>query len=197
MIKVFGDSHALMFGPEFGVHCGAITAYNLDNKHNDLIFPLLKKHNVIKRPIEKVGFLFGEVDCRLHIYNLHMTTGEEITNLIYNAVEKYMNYLIMLEEEKICEPVVYCLVPTGIQDNIYNYIHHANYEKRKMITIIFNHYLSVFCKKHLFIFINYFNLVSDIKGNRLEKYIKDRVHLNQDAGKMITNFTESIFLHNE
>ena len=161
MIKVFGDSHALMFGEDIGVHCGALTAYNLDNKHNDKIFPLLKKHGVIKKPVENVGFIFGEIDCRIHIYNQHMKTGEHITNLVSNTVEKYINYLTMLKEEKICNPIVYTVVPPGNQGNAYKYKYYADYEVRKLITFSFNHYLYTFCRKHNILLINYYNLVRD------------------------------------
>ena len=77
IITVIGDSHSLLFqNPLFKIkYIGPATAFKLGYKDSTTQSrkKIIKILNGIS-PSSTVLLVFGEIDCRLHIYNVHRNT---------------------------------------------------------------------------------------------------------------------------
>jgi len=147
------------------------TAFNLW-KQNKLI-TYQSKNIPTQRPI---WFLFGEVDCRIHIYHKHKTTLLDESFLIRRTVESYLDYLDTFDREIW---VLDC-PPTGVGGNRFGYEYYADYETRKKYTIEFNRVLKILIGtyqwklRHL----PYFDQCVDDNLDRKKEFVKDDTHLN-------------------
>lgn len=191
MNKILGDSHAVMF-EEKGIHCGAKTAYKLKSHKEDIINKI--KENGISNNDEYTGFIFGEIDCRIHLWHQYKKTNVNPFNLMIETIKNYFEFISELEKEQLIgEPIIFSLVPPGNQGNAYKYANYAPYYLRKLFITSFNYNLRRFSVIYCYAFIDYYYLVSDLNGDRSKNYILDKVHLNTDAGKVIIDYTNLIF----
>lgn len=191
-IYVLGDSHAYSFThPKFKIYClGPVTAFNLNNNNSSTKGKLKLLKTLKKIPKNNLVILvFGEIDCRLHIYNNYLKNNKKITlnKLIQNTIDNYEKVLKKVQNTHK-NLAVFNVVPAGEQPNIYNYPFYGTREQRQNIAKKFNSKLKKICKKNHIIFIDIFNQLSTPKGNRLEYLKLDRIHYSAKISNIIFNF---------
>lgn len=183
---VIGDSHTGIFKrtyPFIAYHVGPATAYGISKENSTtnsrkkiekIIRIILKNDNVI--------LLFGEIDCRIHIYNQFKKNKENIS--IKEIINRILDsYFVILQEIKSKSQKVYvCGVPpAGWQKNIFNYPYYGNEKTRSEINKEFNRELKKECEKNNIIPIDIHSNFSDENGMMLKHYTDDNVHLNKNA----------------
>lgn len=168
---VIGDSHTWVFrGFCEVVHLHNPTAHNIHN-HQDAIEEALKEDDINL-------FSFGDLDCRVHFYNVHKKTGVPIIKLMHNTIERFLCFVMSYPEYDIR---VLCLPPCGTQGNRFNKEYYANYTLRKYIYFQYNHILEFACTKCDILFVNYYFDVVDETMNRRPELVYDECHLNKKA----------------
>jgi len=183
-IFIIGDSHANVFklNSLFTViHIGPATAYNLINKgsttgSNERILKciaLMKKGDILI-PV------FGEIDCRIHIYYQFKKNQEKtsIAELIDKTIQNYGKFLKMIQKHGI-EICVCGITPVGEERNIYNYPYFAERPEQSSIYQEFNTKLKSFCDQSGINFLNIYPLVSDTDGFLKKDFSDDGIHLNE------------------
>ena len=163
-------------------HIGPATAYNLKNENSSTgsnlkLFDVLEK---IDKSRDIVILVFGEIDCRIHIYYKYMMGDMTIPmdQLIDKTVSNYGIVLKQLNDLNI--NIIVCGIPAaGFEKNIYGYPFYASHEKRAMIYREFNEKLKYFCKINNYKYINIYSIVSDENGFIKKEYAADDVHLNE------------------
>lgn len=194
LIHVIGDSHTKIFRRSelFVVyHVGPATAHNL-NKNNSItnsnktLFTIIDKINK-KRDI--VMLVFGEIDCRIHIYNQYKKNNGKftLTELIDRTIENYGSVLKQLDLMEICF-FLYGIPPATTQGNVYGYPFYATPEIHGKIYREFNERLKKFCTKNSYNYMDIYSIVSDENGFVLEEYVADAVHLNSKVVKFVRNW---------
>lgn len=141
MIHIIGDSHSLTFQESENVCChwgGALTANRIFTKS----FPL---EIMAEFPEEEFWFQFGEIDCRIHIYNLHMRENIRVEILTQIAVEKYVAYVVGLREKY--NVAIMAVPPQGSSGNVYKYPFYADRIDRQRIADLFNDELKNLCER--------------------------------------------------
>jgi hypothetical protein len=142
-LYIIGDSHCLTFDRVKNVEPrwqGSATAFNLW-KRNAAIMGILNE----AKPDEEVWFIVGEIDCRMHIYRLHMGTGIVPMEFFINMTAfAYVSYIATLKHYR--KVGIMALPPQGFQDNFFDYDYYADRETRQKITHGFN--LGVHCHCH-------------------------------------------------
>jgi len=186
VIHVIGDSHTNKFRYKllFIVHhLGAATAFNLGepqstSNSNRKLFKILKK---IKSERISVLLVFGEIDCRVHIYNQYQKKNNvPITDLIDIAVEKYCDVLGHLSKRRF-NFFIHGIPPATKQGNYYNYPTYAEPDVHKVIYKAFNERLKRKCEENNFNYIDIYPYVSDENGFIADKYNADDVHLTKNT----------------
>jgi hypothetical protein len=133
-IHIIGDSHSLSFEGS-GAAChwlGATPAMNVW-KTNKLISQIFKDNNAYDNVF---WFGFGEIDCRIQVYNWNQITGVPEYVLINNTIDCYLNYLASIKiQAKIS---VLAVPPQGLEENLYNYEFYADRKHRQEITDLYN-----------------------------------------------------------
>jgi len=191
LIHLVGDSHVFSFKKiDFFIlhHIGPATAYNLcsqasTTKSNSKLFRVLRKINK-KRDI--VILVFGEIDCRIHIYNQYMKNGTAISipQLIDKTIENYGKILQSIENEGFSF-LVYGIPPASRDENMYHYPFYADKEMRVFISRKFNEKLKEFCVKKKYPYLEIQNRFEDESGLISKAFSADTIHLNEKAGKII------------
>lgn len=140
-VHIIGDSHSLSFEGS-GVHChwmGATSAMNMWKNH--------KLHEAIFKDWNTYDsffwFGFGEIDCRIEIYNWSQKTGVPEYVLINNTIDCYLNYLASIKI--YIKLAVLAVPPQGVEENIYGYEFYADRKHRQEITDLFNATLERCC----------------------------------------------------
>lgn len=182
VIIVIGDSHSLLFqDPMFAIkYIGPATAYKLNSeksttKSREQIFRILDSQN----SDSKVLLVFGEIDCRLHIYNVHKRTGSPIGKIVASTVEEYVKFIEFLKQKYPMMEFVVCNVfPQGEQANVYNIEHYAGRAVRMEITKKFNKRLEEKCREHNIVFLKVFAQLLDRNEIRKKKFVHDEIHFN-------------------
>jgi len=184
LVFVIGDSHTSIFlnSPLFQVfHVGPATAHNLirkdsSTKANEKISEIL--NNVKKGDI--VLLVFGEIDCRIHIFYQFKKNHETqtISDLIQKTIHNYCTCVNKIKNQGI-EVCVCGITPPGEEGNIYNYPYYAEKNLQKKIYQEFNSELKFNCDKFRIDFLDIFPLVSDESGFLLKEYSDDGLHLNK------------------
>ena len=191
---VIGDSHTFIFmrKKHFIVyHLGPTTAYNLKNKSSTTNSNenLWKKINKINKKHILI-LVFGEIDCRIHIYYQYRKNNRKIKliKLIDNTINSYGQ---LLEKLKFIDLNFYVLgiPPASKQDNIYDYKFYAPPRMRSLISREFNMRLKQYCLNNNYKYIDVYQKTSDKNGFILNNYAKDEVHLN---AKVLTYILEVI-----
>ena len=192
IIYVFGDSHAAIFQHEIFVvqGVGPATAYRLSSEKSSVQAKKKIEEYISRFPKTKskeyILFVFGEIDCRLHIYKAHKEKKISITRVVKNTVDAYGSFLLDFRKQyPQFDILIFNVLPTGEQENIYNHRFFAVRETRIRITREMNRELESFCKKHQMVFINIFQKLIDKKGNRLKRYMLDEVHFTPEVVKFV------------
>ena len=182
-VFVIGDSHTNIFqnSPLFQVfHIGPVTAYNLikegsSTKSSEKINEIL---NIVKKG-DIVILVFGEIDCRIHIFYQYKKNHETqtISELIKKTIHNYCTFVRKIKKQEI-EVCIYGITPPGEEGNIYNYPYYADRKLQQKIYHEFNSELKSYCNDFRINFLDIFPLVSDKSGFLLKEYSDDGLHLN-------------------
>jgi hypothetical protein len=183
LIHVIGDSHGKVFRGQrqFIVHhLGAATAHNLVNQ-NSTTNSNRKLFDIVERISRKdvVLLVFGEIDCRIHIFYQYKKNNERkaISELIDDTVVNYGEVLGKLRRLGI-NFIVYGVPPATEVRNEYRYPFYASPEVHCQISGMFNEKLKEFCQKQGYGYIDIHSRFSDEKGFLLKEYAADEIHLN-------------------
>lgn len=192
MIHVFGDSHSGSFHSCKGyiVHTiGRCTAHNLicpssSTQGKAKIDAILKTLPVDSKAL----FVFGEIDCRIHIYNKHMVDGAKypLRHYIHWTVERYGQFLHYIKQ---CYPVqvsVMAVPPANYEANEFHYPYYAPPHKRTYIYKTFNETLKRKCVNLDLPFIDVNSHVTLSNGFTDRRYMRDDVHLSHRAIPLVT-----------
>lgn len=146
IIHIIGDSHALTFGgiPNIKVHwLGPATAFRLYTKHIDI--KKVMKHIPIN---EDIWFIFGEIDCRIHIYAKSLEIGLNMDFLAQTTASQYVQYINYLDKIVVPNKIsIMTIVPQGYADNSWDIEYFAERDTRQAITKCYNRWLEHFCKE--------------------------------------------------
>lgn len=193
LIYVIGDSHASVFKNKLlfiAHHIGPATMHNLNKKDsstksNENLFRIIDKIDPKK---DIVMLVFGEIDCRIHIYYQYEKQNKRFTisELIDKTISNYSDVLkkIRLIGIKVC---VYGIPATGAQENQYNYPFYGTREIRSNICQEFNKKLKEFCKNNNYPYIDIYLKVADNNGFLLKEFAADEVHLNSKIVDFVRN----------
>jgi hypothetical protein len=191
MIHIIGDSHSRCFERESDKSIvahwlGAATALNLWKKNKSI------EEIIFQNGKESRYFLcFGEIDCRIHIYNKHMETGVPEYVLITNTLNSYIGYASYLK--RIYNISIMAAPPQGTQENYFEYPHYATREHRQEITDYFNMWLEEFCRRDKLPFIDiWYNKPDFVRPLwRTQDFKEDKCHIKNDvAHKLLISYLE-------
>ncbi len=200
-IHVVGDSHTRIFRrtPYFLVHhLGPATIFNL-LKVNSTTRSREKFLKVVDgmRPQDQLVMIFGEIDCRIHIYMQYKRSDppRSISDIIDQTLEKYERALDLLELKHI-RPIITSICPAVKQGNIYGYPEYASREERAEINEEFNSKLSEICERRGLPYLDlYSQVVDDQKFIQSRYEDSDDAHLNAKTTPLIIHwFRERGFL---
>jgi len=187
LIHMIGDSHVKMFRRKrlFVVHhLGAATAHNLGNP-NSTTNSNRKLFNIIDKISRKdiVVLVFGEIDCRVHIYYHYKKNNERtaLSELVNVTISNYGRVLEKLREAGV-NLLVYGVPPATEVRNEYRYPFYAPPEIHSQINRVFNEKLKGFCEANGYEYIDVHSRFSDESGFMLGEYAADEIHLN---GKVV------------
>ena len=184
LIHVIGDSHVFIFRNKKAFvphHVGPATMYNLNKedsstKSNLKLFKAITK---INKSRDIVMLVFGEIDCRIHIYYQFEKQNKKFTipELISRTIVNYSQVLEKLRamDVRFC---VYGIPATGTQANHYGYAFYGTPQIRNYICKEFNRQLKEFCEKNRYAYIDIYPRVSDENGFVRSEFSADQVHLN-------------------
>jgi hypothetical protein len=196
LYHVIGDSHTRPFRGNrwcYIHHLGAATAYNLQNPNSSTKSHqnLWKIINNMDKKRDKVIMVFGEIDCRIHIYNQFKKRNEEvsISQLIKNTVEVYGKTLVEIRNNGV-SVLVFGIPPASHQKNIYNYPYYAPPDTRVTINKEFNEGLQAFCEKKEIPFYNIYEKTVDSEGFMSEECAYDEIHLDKKVMKYANEWIE-------
>ncbi len=185
LIYVVGDSHTLSFrfySPFITCHLGAVTAYNI-LKENSTTGSMKKLFSLTKKINFKKDFLllvFGEIDCRIHVYRQFKKSKEHISieTIIDKTIDNYFVAINQLRELGL-NIVIYGVPPANFQKNIYSYDYYAEPEVQVNIKKSFNEKLKVRCQQNGLKYLEVFYKFSDKDGFIRNEFSSDEIHLNE------------------
>lgn len=199
LIYVIGDSHAAIFKNKklfIARHIGAATMHNLakensSTKSGEKLFDIIGKINPKK---DVVMLVFGEIDCRIHIYYQYEKQQRKFTieELIDKTIANYGGVLEKIRHMGI-RFCVYGVPAAGAQENYYKYPFYGTPQIRSYITKEFNHRLKKFCQENGYAFIDIYPKVSDANGFLLKEFSADEVHLNDKVIGFVRKEISNIF----
>lgn len=183
IITVIGDSHCLLFQDEiFSIkYIGPATAYNLINKKSTTksrgkIIEVLSGLN----QNSDVMFVFGEIDCRIHIYRIHKSKKIPINKVVSSTVDSYVQFILEMRTKYPKMNFVICGVfPQGEQGNFYGTDFYADRKVRMNITKVFNFKLEVECGRNNIKYFSIFDKLIDKREERIKKFVHDEIHFNK------------------
>ena len=123
--------------------------------------------------------VFGEIDCRIHIYYQYRKNGERksIEELVDDTVSNYGEVLEKLRNIGV-NFVVYGVPPATEVRNEYRYPFYASPEIHCRISSIFNERLKDLCANRGYPYIDIHSRFSDENGFMLKESAADEIHLN-------------------
>ena len=183
LVHAIGDSHVKAFKGKkrFVVyHIGAPTAHNLVKKNS-----LSDSNRRLFRIVDTINhkdivlLSFGEIDCRIHIYNQHKKSNGDkpLSELIDNTVANYGQVLQALRTMGV-NFVLYGVPPATRVRNENRYEFYATPEVHAQINGMFNGRLKSHCQEHGYTYIDVHSKFSDGSGYMLEEYALDEIHLS-------------------
>ncbi len=187
VVHVIGDSHAKVFRGErpFVVHrAGRATAYNLKSeksttRSNERLFRTIK---YVDRDRDSIVMVFGEIDCRMHIYNQYMKSGGKtsIEDLIDGTISSYGEVLEMLDGMGFDFYVYGVPAPIrGDDDNVFDSPFYATSRTRSTIYREFNERLKEHCRLRGYPYIDIHSRIVDAEGYMIPEFIGDAIHPNK------------------
>lgn len=193
IVHVIGDSHTQAFNLKYPFivhHLGATTAYNLDKRGSTTNSreQLEKIAESIDPKYESILLVFGEIDCRIHIYNQYRRLIKKvpIITMIRETIHRYGLAMNRLKKRKI-NFYVLSITPASTQGNVFNYQYYATFKQRADIHKLFNEELSKYCLSHNYQYIDLYGEVVNKSGGIKHKYLLDEVHLNSKTVEIVTN----------
>lgn len=193
---LFTTSKRSVTGRPFIVHwLGPATAFNLPNprsttRANERVLNIMR---YLVRDDDIVFLIFGEIDCRAHIYDQYVRHGRQISmiELIDRTIDQYGLMLRRLESMVINFYVI-SVAPGVRQGNLFHLPNDPPPEKRSWINRTFIERLSSYCKREGYKFIDVYSHVVDDEGFVPAQYeSKDSSHLNADAIKFFEERLEN------
>jgi len=185
LVYIVGDSHTMSLRrhPWFVVkHIGACTAYKLASPNsttnsNRKFWNFIQKMDFGK---DKLIMVFGEIDCRIHIYNQYLKREKEesLEELIDNTINEYGKIMKELSSKGV-DFYVLGIPPASTEENVYNYPNYAPLETRVYINKSFNKKLENYCNSRGYKFIDVYTPTVNLEGTMKEKFAFDKVHLNR------------------
>jgi len=195
-IYVFGDSHTINLQHELfrTTHVGPATAYNLIS--NSSITQAKKKIQSVLETLpcnqrHNLLFIFGEIDCRIHINKISRTKHKSLEWVVNSTVNRYIDFLRSIKKQ-FPKSIILVLnvLPAGEEKNIYNTKFYPSRDLHQKIVNLFNKKLNLECEKNSLIFISVFNELIDKEGKRIRKYVFDDIHFNK---QIISFIIDKIF----
>ena len=187
IIHFIGDSHVSAYGRGryfIAHHIGPATAYKLESlssttNSNQKLFKELGKINK-KRDIAVL--VFGEIDCRMHIYKQFVRHGgtTSIPELVEITILKYGIVLKKIETAGYSF-FVSGVVPAATQGNIYDNPYYPDSTTRLTINREFNKQLRSFCTQKGYRYLDIQSEFADFSGFISRNFSTDGLHLNQNA----------------
>ncbi len=194
LMHVIGDSHALVFKRKrlfIAHHIGPATAYNLKNEKsttnsNQKLFALIDK---INRKRDMVILTFGEIDCRIHIYNEHRKSNgsSSITSLINGTISNYGDVLERLHLRGV-NFLVLSIPPASRREDASGFQFYANPAMRSEISKEFNARLKKFCEGKNYKYIDICSEFSDKDGFIKKEYAADETHISSEVVRFVRDF---------
>jgi hypothetical protein len=201
-IHIIGDSHSMSFksGSFIIHHLGPATAFNL-NKNSSSTHSKKKLVKILKsldKTNEKIILIFGEIDCRIHIYNTFMKNEKKIplNKIIARTIKNYEEVLDFINSKNI-NFYVCSIPPAGTQGNCFNYPFYADKPTRAKIHRHFNNLLEERCRTKGYKYINLYKKVSNRNGFAIKKYMADEIHLNEYAVQFLKEDLKRLDLANK
>jgi hypothetical protein len=209
LLHVIGDSHSWSLRDCSGAvihNIGPATAYNLINpnstgQYGRKLFDIVRR---IDRRKDTVMLVFGEIDCRVHIYHHFMKSGGTVTmgDLMNRTVNHYGAVMERLKSEGVHFCVCGIVPATGhvirypiyatavmrrrmCQDFARHYPYQAPPETRSIINREFNAKLKRYCLQHGYRYFDIYSHTADARGFIKDEYREDEIHLNSRAGKIL------------
>jgi hypothetical protein len=158
------------------VKFGSNTAYNLKNKINKFD-EIISAYDITKN--DKLLLCFGEIDIRAHLGFKSEEKGCELTEIIKECVDRYIDVLNELKEKNLAVGV---FAPTASLPNELVYTIGRNYKNsqtRNKITTEFNDYLKIKCVENDFIFKDIHKKMLRDDYSSDPKYFKDNIHVSK------------------
>jgi hypothetical protein len=184
---VVGDSHTWAFPRDENmrvVEFGGATAYNLDNPDSTTqsYSKLMEAVNGLASD-ETLILVFGEIDCRGHIFDQHVKQNKSISELINLTIEHYGNVLKDLKDRGI-KFIVYGIPPANHQGDI-GWDNCTPVEERAKIYREFNTKLRSFCEKRGYKYLDIYSRTVNSEGFIKDEYLYMDVHLNDKIHPII------------
>lgn len=194
---LIGDSHvwSYQFRHPFVIHhLGAATAYNLSNpqsstrSYQKLQEILLK----INRRRSIIIFEFGEIDCRLHIYNFYRQNHrrKSLKQIIVKTISRYLQ-VVQETVNQGFQVAILSPTPAGVEENIYKKEFFANFKQRSSITSNFQRLLKNEAQKRGLMYLDLYSHVSSKDGGIKNKFRLDEVHLNPSVVPITTQLLKA------
>jgi len=205
IIHCFGDSHVLFFKKlakylrlrqykvkekEVNIHfladyVGSALAYNLCKKNTstkarEKIFDIIKKRVPVKN---RVMFVFGEIDCRVHLAKRIIVKKENMKSVVLECVDRYFSFIREVKNLNY-EILVFGAVATTIHEDTY-FPKYGTCRERNKITKLFNQYLEDSCKKEDMIFVSIFDKLINKNNITKWKFYCDNAHIGPKAFPLI------------
>ena len=156
-------------------HIGPATMHNLNKKEsttksNEKLFTALEKVNIKK---DVVMLVFGEIDCRLHIYHQYIKQREKhsISELIDKTIANFSEVLDKIKTKgvRLC---ILGIPAVGTEENKYNFEFFPTPEIQSQIYKEFNDRIKQFCDRKKYPYIDIYSKVSDERGFIKKGYLQ-------------------------
>lgn len=194
LVYVVGDSHTLSFSfhhPFITCHLGPVTAYNIlkENSTTSSKKKLFSLANKINKKKDILVLVFGEIDCRIHIFRRFKKSNETIAidEIIDETIKNYFVAIEKLLGMRL-NVIVYGVPPANYQENVYGYDYYAEASVQADIKKIFNKKMKEQCYIKGVKYIEIFYTFSDRDGFILPNYSSDQIHLNNKIIPFIQNW---------
>jgi hypothetical protein len=176
VIHVIGDSHALTYDESKLARphwMGALTAHNLLYKQD-------VTNEIIRNPHWKWFSQFGEIDCRVHFFEKHVTTETPLEDLIDTTIDNYMTFVRLMRD--FADLSVMAVPPQGPIDNVYKLTYYGVQAVRQNITNLYNTKLKSICVREDIPFINVYPNLADLGIQCLPEFFfeKDLAHIRHN-----------------
>lgn len=187
MIDVIGDSHVCMFQPAEAVaicHVGPATAYGLVNDKSTTGARIAVFQRLETNPLkseDKLVLVFGEIDCRIHIYRQTVLKSSTFRDEVNLALGRYLKFIEDVSHRSPAKLVILGVPPAGSQNNHYGYDYYGEWDERSAISRMWNDALESHVGNR---YLDCYGRFSDWDGRTKADYNNaDGIHLNLKAGE--------------